>query len=113
MEKLQDQPEFFANASLGYDYKSFSCRVSYFYQGAYNRSFTNDQQKDVVQNAYSRWDITVKQGITDYLSLILNINNLTNTQEGTSWADRPLGLTVPDTDVKYGTTIDFGVRVDL
>jgi TonB-dependent receptor len=112
-QKLPDQPEFFANASIGYDYEKSSFRVSYFYQGEYNRTFTTDQLKDVVQDSFSRWDISVKQGITDYLSLILNINNLTNTQEGRSWIDRPIGVTLPNTYTKYGTTIDLGVRVDL
>ncbi|HTY36808.1 MAG TPA: TonB-dependent receptor [Bacteroidota bacterium] len=113
MQKLPDQPEFFANASLGYDYERFSFRVSYFYQGEYNRNFTTDQLKDVVVNSFSRWDISVKQGLTDYLSVVLNVNNLTNTQEGTSWMDRPIGVKLPDTSVRYGTTVDLGVRVDL
>lgn len=112
-QKLPDQPEFFANASIGYDYERSSLRVSYFYQGEYNRTFTTDQLKDVVQDAFSRWDISFKQGVTEYLSVILNVNNLTNTQEGRSWIDRPIDVKLPNTFVKYGTTVDLGVRIDL
>ncbi len=38
-QRLEDQPEFFANASLGYDIDGFSFRVSLFYQGSYNATF--------------------------------------------------------------------------
>ena len=90
-QKLQDQPEFFANASLGYDYQGFSFRVSYFYQGEYNRTFSFDQRTDGLQDAYSRWDIAIKQEVTKYLSLMVNIDNLTNTQEGRSVDNRVNG----------------------
>jgi TonB-dependent receptor len=112
-QKLPDQPEFFANASIGYDYERSSLRISFFYQGEYNRSFTTDQLKDVIQNSFSRWDLSFKQGITDYLSFILNVNNITNTEEGRSWIDRPIRVTLPNTLVKYGTTVDFGARFEL
>jgi len=112
-QRLEDQPEFFANVSLGYDIAGFSFRLSYFYQGEYNRTFSFDQRGDGVTDAYSRWDISVKQKVTDNISLLLNANNITNTQEGTTIANRLTGWTLSDVNNRYGTTLDFGVRVEL
>ena len=112
-QKLEDQPEFFANASLGYDYEGFSLRVSYFYQGEFNRSFSSDGRSDGITQAYSRWDMTLKQQATDYLSLILSLNNISNTQEGAMIANRLTGWQLIDTNQKYGMTVDFGVRLEF
>lgn len=112
-QKLEDQPEFFGNASLGYDIEGFSVRVSLFYQGNYNASFSGNQRSDVVTAKYSRLDVTLRQKITDYLSVSLNLNNITNTEEGTTLADRITGWMLTDTNIKYGMTADLGVRIEL
>jgi TonB-dependent receptor len=112
-QKLESQPEFFANASLGYDYGGFSFRISFFHQGEFNRSFSFDQRSDGITDSYSRWDVALKQRITDFLSVIVNINNITNPQEGTSTTNRLTGWLFPDGNNKYGTTADLGVRIDL
>jgi len=112
-QKLEDQPEFFGNASLGYDIEGFSIRVSLFYQGNYNASFSGNQRSDVVTAKYSRLDVTLKQKITDNISVSLNLNNITNTEEGTTLANRITGWMLSDTSNKYGMTADFGVRIEL
>jgi len=112
-QRLEDQPEFFANASLGYDIYGFSARISFFYQGAYNRSFSNDQRGDIITDSYSRWDIALKQQVLDNLSLILNVNNITDTKEGATIANRLTEWRLPDTNNRYGTTVDFGVRLEF
>lgn len=112
--KLEDQPEFRSNVSLGYDYKGFSIRVSYSYQGEFTRSFSSDSRSDGVTNKYSRWDIALTQKATDYLTCILNLNNISNTKEMTSIANRLVNWPLL-TDVVniYGFTVDFGLRVEL
>ena len=112
-QRLEDQPEFFANVSLGYDFGGFSFRLSYFYQGEYNRTFSWDSRGDVVNDAYSRWDIAVRQKVTDNISLMFNANNITNTHEGSTIANRLTGWMLTNSDNRYGTTMDFGVRVEL
>jgi TonB-dependent receptor len=112
-QKLEDQPEFFGNASLGYDIAGFSVRVSLFYQGGFNASFSGDQREDVVTAKYSRLDLTLKQKITDNISVSLNLNNITNTEEGTTFANRITGWMLTDTNIKYGMTADLGVRIEL
>ncbi len=112
-QKLEDQPEFFANASLGYDYEDFSVRLSFFYQGAYNRSFSSDQRGDGITDSYTRWDVAIKQKLTNYLSVLINVQNVTNTPEGTSIANRLTGWTLADGNNKYGATADVGVRMEF
>ncbi|MFA6456339.1 MAG: TonB-dependent receptor [Bacteroidota bacterium] len=113
-QKLEEQPEVFGNASLGYDIDGFSFRISVFHQGSYNAVFSPDQRRDEVQDAYTRWDITVKQKVTDFIALTVNLNNITNTQEGRTYADRyhPEWI-LPNVNSRFGTTADLGIRVEL
>ena len=113
-QKLEDQPELFGNASLGYDIDGFSVRVSVFYQGSFNTTFSSNQRSDGVQDAYTRWDATLKQKLGDYVSVFLNLNNFTNTQEGTSIVNRfHPEWNLPNVNNRYGTTVDLGVRVEF
>ncbi|MDD8017700.1 MAG: TonB-dependent receptor, partial [Bacteroidota bacterium] len=113
-QKLEDQPEFFGNASLGYDIDGFSFRVSVFHQSSYNATFSSNQRSDGVQDAYTRWDLAFKQKLTDFISVTLNLNNITNTQEGTTTADRfHSDWVLPNVNNRYGTTADLGIRVEL
>ena len=114
-QKLEDQPEFFGNASLGYDIAGFSFRISVFHQGSFNSSFSSNQRSDGVQESYTKWDIALKQFITDRISLSLNLNNITGKEESSSIANRivpAIGL-LANSSNKYGMTADFGVRVEL
>lgn len=112
--KLEDQPEFFGNASLGYDIGDFSMRVSVFHQSSFNKSFSSDSRNDEVQDAYTRWDLAFKQGITENISVTLNLNNITNAQEGTTTVNRyHPEWNLPNANNKYGPTADLGVRVEL
>ena len=112
-QKLQDQPEFFGNVSLGYDIDGFSFRIAAFYQGKYNTTFSSDSRSDEEQDAFTRLDISLKQDITNNISVLLNLNNITNTKEASLYNNRYLGVELPNTDHKYGMTADLGVRVDL
>ncbi|MCX6142357.1 MAG: TonB-dependent receptor [Ignavibacteriales bacterium] len=112
-QKLEDQPEFFGNASLGYDIGGFSFRVSVFYQGKYNISFSSDQRSDAISDSFTKWDITLRQKVTDNISVSLNLNNITNSTESTTLADRVTNWMLPDVSNKYGMTADLGVRIEL
>ena len=112
-QKLEQQPEFFGNASLGYDIGGFSFRVSVFYQGSYNYTFSANQRSDVVQDSYTKWDVTLKQQITNKLSVQLNLNNITNSPDSRTVANRLTGWMLQDVSNKYGMTADLGVRLEL
>lgn len=112
-QKLEDQPEFFGNVSLGYDLEGFSFRISLFYQGEYNTSFSRDQRGDGVQGSYTKVDIALKQRITDNFSVFLNLNNITDTEEIRYIQNRITDRQLYDYGTKYGMSVDLGVRAEL
>lgn len=112
-QKLEGQPEFYANVSLGYDIDGFSARVSMFHQAEYNLSFSASGITDQVINSYTRFDLALKQQITDNISLMLNLNNLTNIDESNSLYNRSTGWKLLNTSEIYGLTADLGVRITL
>lgn len=112
-QQLENQPEFYGNISLGYDIGGFSGRLSLFHQSEYNVSFTPSGRGDIVANPFTRIDLAMRQRITGYLSLLLNVNNLTNVREGNSLYDRVNGYKILNTSERYGITADFGVIVEL
>lgn len=111
--KLEEQPEFFGNISIGYDIKGFSIRLSMFHQGEYYRSYSPTRRSDQLQNEFTRYDLAIKQQINKKVSIMLNINNLTNTNEGTSLVDRIDNRTYINNEETYGMTADLGVRVEF
>jgi TonB-dependent receptor len=112
-QKLEGQPEFFANVALGYDFGSFSVRLSLFHQSEYNMSFSASGLSDQVVNSFTRIDLALKHDVTENISLLLNLNNLTNTDESNSIYNRSTGWKILNTSEQYGMTADLGVRFRL
>ena len=112
-QQLEEQPEFFGNISLGYDIGGFSGRISLFHQSEYNRTYSPSGRGDRVIGAYTRVDLALKQKVTDYLSVQLNINNLTNIKEENLLNNRVNGYKILRSSSLYGLTADLGVRLDL
>jgi TonB-dependent receptor len=112
-QKLEGQPEFFGNVALGIDIGDFSARMSVFYQGQFNRSFSGGGLTDGITGRYTRCDLTIKQRFTDHVALLLSISNLFNVQEDTYVTNRVYDWTRLNTSQRYGMTGDFGVRIDL
>jgi TonB-dependent receptor len=113
VQKLESQPEFFGNVALGIDIGDFSGRVSVFYQGEFNRTFSPGGLTDGITGQYARWDLTLKQRLTDHISLLLSINNLLDVEETTYTTNRVYNWTRQNSSQRYGMTGDFGVRVEL
>jgi hypothetical protein len=109
--RMEGQPELFGNIALGYEIGGFSARVSLFYQGEYNQTFSATQRSDKVVNEFSRWDLAIKQEINENIAVLFNLNNFTNSEEGTSIKNRIMGWTLPDWSEKYGVTADLGVKI--
>ncbi len=117
-QKLEGMPEFFGNVALGYDMGRFSGRISVFHQGEHNVSYSAGGLADRITMAFTRVDLTLKQGITDNLALFMNVSNATNLEDG-----RLINNSSPDQGVfnrrlfdqseKYGLTADFGVTLQL
>ena len=111
--RIPSAPEFFANAVIGYDIGGFSARLSYFHQGEFYNSFSADQRSNVLQRSFERWDLSLKEDINDMFSVGLNINNLTNTTEGTILEDVPDGYRLELNSYRFGTTADLWLRISL
>ncbi len=109
---LETQPEFFGNLELGYDLGGFSFRIAGFYQGSYVLAYGLYGDK-TIQDAYTRVDVSLKQRLGDNISVLLNLNNITDTQEGVSSYNHILNRTIPDSNYRYGMTADLGLRLDF
>ncbi|MGE5499330.1 MAG: TonB-dependent receptor, partial [Syntrophothermus sp.] len=90
-QKLEGQPEFFGNIALGYEIAGFSARLSFFYNGEFNTSFTPDNRTNIVQGRFSKWDLALKHDINENISLFFNINNFTNVEEFTNINNKTTG----------------------
>ncbi|MGA9118007.1 MAG: TonB-dependent receptor [Bacteroidota bacterium] len=112
-QKLEGQPDFFGNVALGYDLGGFSGRVSVFFQGAYNRSYSAGRLNDPVVQDFSRWDLSIRQKLTENISVFLNLNNFTSVVEDVHTIDRVNNWEALRSSQRYGLTGDVGVRVDL
>lgn len=117
-QKLEGMPEFFGNVALGYDLGRFSGRISIFHQGEHNVSYSAGGLSDQITMAFTRVDLTLKQGLTDKLAVLLSISNATNLEDGSL-----INNSSPDQGVfnrrlfnqseKYGLTADFGLTWQL
>jgi TonB-dependent receptor len=112
-QKLESQPEFYANVSLGYDIGDFSTRVSVFHQAEFNRSFSSGGLTDGITGSFSRLDVTVKYQISDNISLLLNVMNITDAEEAVYTTNRTEGWKILNTNERYGRSADLGVRIEL
>jgi TonB-dependent receptor len=111
--KLERQPELLANVAIGYDYRGFSARISMFHQGEFNTRFSPDGRDDRVVKGFTRWDLALRQQLRSNLFLLLNVNNLTNVEEGSIVLNRVQDWRLPNDREIYGTTIDLGLRLLL
>ena len=110
--RMPSQVDLTSNTWLGYDYKGFSTRVSMSYQGSRLTGINPDSDQLGYNNytdSYLRFDVTAKQKINKYFSLLLNLNNLTNeTERGYRYtSDYPTYTNM------YGFSADFGIQVEL
>ncbi len=112
-QKLEGQPEFFGNAALGYDIGGFSARVSVFHQGEFNRSYSAGRLNDPVVQSFTRWDLSVKQRLTEHITVFLNLNNLTSVEEDVFTANQVHNWDVLQSSQRYGLTGDLGIRLEL
>jgi TonB-dependent receptor len=103
------QADRLANLTVGYDIGGFSARVSMFHQSGSLDSPGVLQEDDSYTDAFTRWDISLRQRITSYLEAYLNVVNLTETRDRSYIfrTDRPNRLS------SFGRTMDFGLQVGL
>jgi len=111
-ERMPSQVDWTSNLWLGFDMKGFSTRASLAYQGTRLTSI-NVQEKSPAFNNYTastlRIDFTAKQKITNMISVLLNLNNLTNeTDRGYRF-----NTNFPTYKTMYGFTGELGVQLNF
>ncbi len=109
---LPNQVDWIANASLGYDYKGFSIRISAIYQAAYLTGFSSRGNSETTKQFYSyvddhlRFDASISQKIGKHLVIMANAANITGESERRyTW--KPKYVT---SENRYGATYDLGLR---
>ncbi len=108
--RLLDQPDDIVNASIGYDYKGFSGRVSFLYQGSAVSGIGSRVEQDGFTHDYFRIDASVRQLLpVPGLQLYLDVNNL-NQRADISAQQTIGGFT---SERYYGMTADLGIRYTL
>jgi len=113
IQKLEEQPELFGNVSLGYDDGTFSARISIFHQSEFNLSFSPTGRSDRINGSYTKVDMIMKYNFTDFISVQLSLNNLTNAKEEDFLDDKVNNYRILRNSQLYGLTADLGIRVDL
>ena len=110
-DRLLSQPAFLFNASLGYDYKKFSARVSCNYQDgvlvtAQQRSDAADKE---ITLPFMKWDAQLKYTFNKHLSLYATWSNI-NLE-----VDRKVRYITnyPMKTEYYGTTAYIGIKYNI
>lgn len=111
--RTSNSPEFFGNVSLGYDIGGFSGRISYFYQGEYYNNYSGSGYANQIQKEFGRLDLSLKQNISEMISVGLNVNNITDASEGVILENNFVGRKNEVSSYRYGTTADLWLRVSL
>jgi TonB-dependent receptor len=108
--QMREQPNFMANASLGYDFKGFSGRLSYTYQGDKLALLGGQRpEQDVFTSPIARWDLALKQKINKRLTVVFNLNNMSNAPERSNIPNFNR-LNFINEDEFFGMTGDIGLQ---
>ena len=106
--RLIDQPNDIMNSYVGYDYKGFSARLSFLFQGNSVSYIGNFPEQDGFTKNYFNMDLSARQrlpweGVEVYMD-VKNLNNESNISEQESIG----GFT---NQQYYGLTADLGLRI--
>ena len=110
-DRLLKQPSFLANFSLGYDYKGFSGRLSYTYQGniLVSEQHRSDGADVESTKAFAKWDLQLKQRINKQFQVYASAANIFN------WSDsKKRNVTgYPSSVELYGSSFNIGLKYDI
>jgi len=108
--RLIFQPNDVANAFIGYEYKGFSARVSFVFQGNSVSGIGRFPEQDGFTDDYYRVDFAVRQLLPwPGLQLFLDVNNLNNRMN----ISRQISIPGFTRQQHYGLVANLGVRYRL
>ncbi|MEZ4702401.1 MAG: TonB-dependent receptor [Rhodothermales bacterium] len=108
--RMPDQPSDIFNATLGYDFKGFSARVSFLYQDNVLGNPGIRAELDSYTDALYRWDVILYQRLPwRGFKAYVNLNNITNS------SDRQFVSVLGKLSSAnyYGRTADIGIRYEF
>ncbi|MBN2424741.1 MAG: TonB-dependent receptor [Calditrichaceae bacterium] len=107
---LIDQPNDIFNISLGYDYKDFSMRLAYLFQGKVMTWKASDNELDNFTSNYSRLDLSIRQGLPlEGLSAQLLWSNITEEfEKAYTYEDF-----YNNNEQYYGSNIVLGIKYEF
>ena len=108
--RMPDQPNDILNATLGYDFRGFSARLSFLYQDNVLGSPGIREELDSFTDALYRWDLILYQKLPwNGFKAYMNFNNITNSSDR-----RFVSVLEKLSSADYfGRTIDIGVRYEF
>jgi TonB-dependent receptor len=104
--RMINQPNVIANAFIGYDYKGFSAKVSFVYQGNSINGYGRFEEQEGYTSDYFRMDFSARQNLPWGLQLFLDVTNLNNRKNESIQASID-GYTAQR---YYGMVANFGIR---
>lgn len=110
--RLPDQVDLITNASIGYDHKIFSVRISAVYQSEYLSGFNGGAEAAGAQYGYTyieqflKFDASAYVKIGKHIKIMGNIANFTNEGE----QNYRYQSKYPSYRNQYGMTIDLGLE---
>jgi TonB-dependent receptor len=108
--RLINQPNDILNSYVGYDYRGFSARVSFIFQGNTVSSVADFAENDGLTQDYFRIDASVRQQLPwTGTEIFLDLNNLNN-ESNVSTQPSIGGFT---NEQNYGFTANLGIRFRL
>ena len=108
--RMPDQPNDVLNATLGYDFRGFSARLSFLYQDNVLGNPGVRDELDSYTDALYRWDLILYQQLPwRGFRAFMNLNNITNS------SDRRFVSVLEKLSSAdyYGRTIDLGIRYEF
>ncbi len=109
-DRLIYQPSDIFNATVGYDYKGFSSRLSFLFKNDIFSRTNFFEKFRGISAEYYRFDFNLKQKLPwKGFEFLMNFSNLTSAVE----RDINVGTGFPIKNQYYGMTIDAGIRYRL
>ena len=106
---MPGQAEQIANLSLGYDSGDLSVRLSILYQGASISGVGVIAEQDTWNDAFTRFDMSMKYKITNWINVHMNLMNITNQPDRAFYGS----TTYPSSKYYYGMNANAGLELIL
>ena len=103
---MPGQADNILNLTIGYEKGDFSGRISMVYQGAALQTIGSRKELDGYTAAFTRWDFAAQYKLMENLSVMVNVNNISDKPEGAFLGSEMF----PTVEEYFGMTVDIGLK---